>query len=288
MTDDADGKGGADTDRDAKGRFSEVPQPNKFQVMPPLTDDDFAALMADIQANGLLMPVEVDEEGNVLDGHHRLRACRELGIEWRGNGKVREGLTEAEKRRHALTLNIARRHLTGEQRRELVAQQLVDAPERSDSVDREGRRGERQDGRVGAEGDGGAFGNSERRDKRTDKGRPAAAREQAEGQEKAEGGGVSTRRCTRRSRTCRGTPRSCACRRAGRPAVRGGGRERPAVDDRAGCHGRHAARTEARAGVHRPPGRPNNPGPRPLPPLPRGGPKLRRGASGNIRRPRGC
>ena len=100
--------------------------------MPPLADDDFAALKEDIKANGLLIPVEVDEDGNVLDGHHRVRACTELGIEWRGTWKVREGLTEAEKRRHALTLNIRRRHLTGEQKRELVAQQLVDAPERSD------------------------------------------------------------------------------------------------------------------------------------------------------------
>ena len=59
---------------------TEVPQPGKFQVMPPLADDDFAALKADIQANGVLIPVEVDEDGNVLDGHHRVRACNELGI----------------------------------------------------------------------------------------------------------------------------------------------------------------------------------------------------------------
>ena len=110
----------------------EISEPNKFQVMPPLTDDDFAALKADIQANGLLIPVEVDEDGNVLDGHHRVRACTELGIEWRGKGRCARGLTEAEKRSHARRLNIARRHLTGEQKRELIAQQLVDTPEQSD------------------------------------------------------------------------------------------------------------------------------------------------------------
>ena len=80
---------------------TDVPQPSKFQVMPPLADDDFAALKADIQANGVLIPVEVDEDGNVLDGHHRVSACTELGIDWRATVKVREGLTEAEKRRHA-------------------------------------------------------------------------------------------------------------------------------------------------------------------------------------------
>ena len=40
-------------------------QNGHFQVMPPLADDDFAALMADIKASGVLVPVEYDEEGNV-------------------------------------------------------------------------------------------------------------------------------------------------------------------------------------------------------------------------------
>lgn len=101
-----------------------------FQVMPPLGAEDFAALKADIAARGVLVPVEYDEAGNVLDGHHRVRACQDLGIEtW--PKLVREGLSEAEKRVHARQLNLARRHLNSEQKRSLVGDQLRETPEKS-------------------------------------------------------------------------------------------------------------------------------------------------------------
>ena len=76
----------------------EISEPNKFQVMPPLTDDDFAALKADIKANGLLIPVEVDEDGNVLDGHHRVRACTRAGDRVTGR---REGARRPDRGREA-------------------------------------------------------------------------------------------------------------------------------------------------------------------------------------------
>jgi ParB-like chromosome segregation protein Spo0J len=52
----------------------------RFQVVPPLSDEEFAALKTDIELRGVLVPVEYDEAGSVLDGHHRIRACQELGI----------------------------------------------------------------------------------------------------------------------------------------------------------------------------------------------------------------
>src|SRR5271168_3435620 len=50
------------------------------KLFPPLSPDEFEKLKADIQRNGQLEPVWLDEEGRVLDGRHRLRACKELGI----------------------------------------------------------------------------------------------------------------------------------------------------------------------------------------------------------------
>lgn len=91
----------------------------KYQVMPLLTDEEYGALKADIAERGVQVPVEYDEEGNILDGYHRVRACLELGItDW--PKVVRRGLTEEQKVEHALVLNLHRRHLTREQRRELV------------------------------------------------------------------------------------------------------------------------------------------------------------------------
>ena len=51
-----------------------------YQVLPPLTDEEFAMLKADVALRGVLIPIEYDEEGNILDGYHRVRACNDLGI----------------------------------------------------------------------------------------------------------------------------------------------------------------------------------------------------------------
>ncbi len=92
----------------------------QYQLLPDLTTEEYEALKADIAARGVQVPVEYDEAGNVLDGHHRLRACAELGItDWPSLTRV--GLSEDEKREHVLTLNLARRHLSAAQRQELVA-----------------------------------------------------------------------------------------------------------------------------------------------------------------------
>lgn len=91
----------------------------KYQILPPLTAEEYETLQADIAEHGVLVPVEVDEYGNVLDGHHRVRACQELGLKDYPR-IVRPGLSEEQKFEHALTLNLARRHLTREQRRDVV------------------------------------------------------------------------------------------------------------------------------------------------------------------------
>ncbi|QPF81639.1 ParB N-terminal domain-containing protein [Bradyrhizobium genosp. L] len=102
-----------------------------YQVMPALAPDEFEALKADIKARGVQVPVEYDEMGNILDGHHRVQACFDLGItHW--PRLVRHGLSEEEKRRHARRLNLDRRHLNAEQKRELIAAELREQPARSD------------------------------------------------------------------------------------------------------------------------------------------------------------
>jgi len=103
-------------------------RPEKYQLLPELPPEQFQALKADIAERGVIVAVLVDEFGAILDGHNRARACRELGI----NDypvEVRSGLTEAEKRALARNLNALRRHLTREQVRSLIADQLRDTPE---------------------------------------------------------------------------------------------------------------------------------------------------------------
>ena len=102
-----------------------------YQVMPNLSTEEYAELKSDISSRGVMVPIEFDEQGNVLDGHHRLQICEELGI--KDFPKViRAGLTEEEKYTHARKLNLARRHLSQEQKRGLIQQQLQATPEKSD------------------------------------------------------------------------------------------------------------------------------------------------------------
>lgn len=91
-----------------------------YRLMPNLTIDEYEDLRESIRDRGVLVPIEVDENGTILDGHHRLQACEELGIEC--PRIVREGLTDDQKVAHVLTLNLDRRQLDRDQRAELVKQ----------------------------------------------------------------------------------------------------------------------------------------------------------------------
>jgi len=80
-----------------------------YQLFAPLRAEKYLALKADIEKRGVMVPVEVDENGEVLDGHHRMQIAEELGIEC-PTIRRRFG-TESEKREHVLKLNLLRRHL---------------------------------------------------------------------------------------------------------------------------------------------------------------------------------
>jgi Homeodomain-like domain/ParB-like nuclease domain len=90
-----------------------------YQVLPPLSAEEYAGLKSDIAARGVLVPVEYDENGHILDGVHRVQICQELGItEW--SRATCMDLTEEEKRAHAWRLNLARRHLRRSQKRAIA------------------------------------------------------------------------------------------------------------------------------------------------------------------------
>jgi hypothetical protein len=112
-------------------------EPGAYQLFPDLADDDYAALKRDIAERGVMVAVEYDDLGEILDGHHRVRAWTELvyeGVELEPYPRVvREGMTEAQKRAHVRRLNILRRHLTQEQKRELIRDQVRETPAASDN-----------------------------------------------------------------------------------------------------------------------------------------------------------
>ncbi|MFC6491158.1 MT-A70 family methyltransferase [Nitratireductor sp. GCM10026969] len=99
----------------------------KYQLLPPLSAEDYAALEASIIAHGVLVPVEYDEHGEIIDGHHRVQVCESLGlVDW--PRFVRKGLSETEKRTLSRELNVSRRHLSTAQKQAIIADQLRDTP----------------------------------------------------------------------------------------------------------------------------------------------------------------
>lgn len=86
-------------------------------LLPPLSTEEFEALKADIKANGVLAPILVDEDGNILDGHHRYKIDKDAPR------KVIRGLSEDEKQAMVIRSNLTRRNLSPEQKREVAKQQ---------------------------------------------------------------------------------------------------------------------------------------------------------------------
>jgi hypothetical protein len=82
------------------------------KLLPMMTDDEIADLAADIKTQGLLNPIVLDEEGMLLDGRNRLRACELAGVEPRfdklnGYDPVAFIFGQNVKRRHVSERQIA-------------------------------------------------------------------------------------------------------------------------------------------------------------------------------------
>ncbi len=113
-----------------EGRPDRSREAAPFQLMPPLSAAELAALRADVAERGVVVPVVLDQYGRLLDGHHRRQVAAELGVEC--PSVVRRVRDNDEAADLAVTLNAARRHLSREQRQELVAAEIARRPGDSD------------------------------------------------------------------------------------------------------------------------------------------------------------
>ena len=84
--------------------------PEYEKLLPKMSDEEFAELKASIQAEGQHYPIVVNENLEVLDGHHRFRACTELGIE--PDFEVRKFEDKLIEKKFVIEANLRRRHLT--------------------------------------------------------------------------------------------------------------------------------------------------------------------------------
>jgi ParB-like chromosome segregation protein Spo0J len=64
--------------------ISEIPisiNPEYEKAVPKLSKNEFEELISSIKEKGLWDPIITNDKGVILDGHHRWRACKLLGIE---------------------------------------------------------------------------------------------------------------------------------------------------------------------------------------------------------------
>jgi hypothetical protein len=120
------------------------PFANSFPLMEGA---EFDALVADMKANGLREKIDL-YQGKIVDGRNRYRALQRLGIDpsadpsryFRkaiyahsvgGDIAPHEQDNDAKVLAYVVSRNIHRRHLTTEQRRELIATLIKAQPEKS-------------------------------------------------------------------------------------------------------------------------------------------------------------
>ena len=103
-------------------------------LLPLMEGDDFDGLVADIKANGIRQHIAL-WQGQILDGRNRYLAALKAGVD---PVKYTFGIEQqhwAGKRfdpaAYVISKNIHRRHLTTEQKRELIAKLIKAQPEKS-------------------------------------------------------------------------------------------------------------------------------------------------------------
>jgi hypothetical protein len=128
------------------------------ELFPRMSPDELRALGEDIQRNGQRQPIAVIEKARpradgtlhigdpplqiILDGINRLDALEMLGISvLADNGQLADHIQrividpdETDPSAFVVSANVHRRHLTGEQKREIVATLLKANPERSNNA----------------------------------------------------------------------------------------------------------------------------------------------------------
>src|SRR5919198_4127246 len=88
------------------------------ELLPPLPRPEYRSFLADIEQRGIVVPLDISAAGVVLDGHLRLRAACELGLE-RVPVRVVSPPDELE---YLFQAALQRRHLSASQKAALAVE----------------------------------------------------------------------------------------------------------------------------------------------------------------------
>ncbi len=92
--------------------------PEYDKLLPRMSEEEFEELKKSIQSEGQHYPIIANENLEVLDGHHRFRACTELGIE--PDFEIKQFEDKLLEKKFVIEANLRRRHLNNFQLVELA------------------------------------------------------------------------------------------------------------------------------------------------------------------------
>ena len=140
------------------------------ELIPPASDAELDALGEDILANGLSVPIAITSDGQLLDGRSRLDALEKKGVKvsidiggssiaFEGHGIDKQAfervhgtigvmIVKTDPVTYVISANLHRRHLTAEQKRDLIAKLLKAEHREVRPASRQGRQSRSQDGRI--------------------------------------------------------------------------------------------------------------------------------------------
>lgn len=95
-------------------------------ALPPLTAEEYTALLDSVDQLGQLVPILLDENGHVIDGAHRMRVCDELEIE------PETKTVTGDPHEVRLAVNSVRRTISAATRRQAIDAEIMRDPGRSD------------------------------------------------------------------------------------------------------------------------------------------------------------
>lgn len=87
-------------------------------LIPEMTEKEYLDLKTSIDEEGIRHAIDINADNTILDGRHRVRVCKSLGIEIIKYN--RHDLSESEAIKFVRDTAIERRHLTKEQRLNIV------------------------------------------------------------------------------------------------------------------------------------------------------------------------
>ena len=91
--------------------------PTYEKLLPQMSNEEFEELKKSIQIEGQHYPIIANEDLEVLDGHHRFKACNELDLE--PDFEIRKFENKLVEKKFVIESNLRRRHLTSFQLVEL-------------------------------------------------------------------------------------------------------------------------------------------------------------------------